>query len=41
MTPMLILWPHAKFNLQDDGFGNLVAVSGLAWYAAHYFAYGF
>lgn len=39
MTPLLILWPLAQYNLQDDGFGNLVPVSGLAWSAAHYHAY--
>lgn len=39
MTPLQILWPLANYNLNDDGFGNLVPVLGGAWSAAHYFAY--
>lgn len=40
MTALQILWPLSNYNLQDDGFGNLVFVPALAWSAARYFAYG-
>jgi hypothetical protein len=38
-APLSIIAPLLHCNLADDGFGNLVIVSGAAWASAHYYAH--
>lgn len=41
MSALSVIWHLHCYNLADDGFGNLVPVSGAAWSAAYYYAYSF
>lgn len=34
------LAPMLRYNLLDDGFGNLVIVSAASWAAAYYHVHG-
>lgn len=35
-----IIAPMLRYNMLDDGFGNLVIVSGDSWASAYYHVFG-
>lgn len=40
MTSLINLSPSARYNMAEDGFGNLVPISAVAWSSAYYHVHG-